>query len=519
MTLALVEQVRPKGNLRIMVNPASAAVLILFAAYCITPLWAADKGMAWFALPRYFPLVLYVLLIQQRDDDIQQQTLDIIPASGCIMTVVSILALLLPDLQSHVTVNGRLAGLFQYPNSFAAFLLIGLIVQSFRHPCRHHCLTSSLLVSGIVLSGSKTVFLLMIVFMVAIILSHRKLLPALVLSIALILGIAAGFLADSFGLLPNADRFTSIQVSSGTFLVRLLYFRDVIPFILTHPFGIGYMGYPAVEGLIQTGRYYVTYIHNGFLQILLEVGWFPGLILILLMVSAVFLSKTTVLHKFILLAVLSHCMLDFDLQFCVFWIILLSCLRLNFGREILVIPQKAAYCLSAVLVAVCLWLGSGDWLFRSQKSEHCLYVTPFHTEALAYELTDTENPDQLDRLADKILALNPTHSLASSAKANVAFSRGDIATMIRYKEQAIQFSRYTTAEYCHYFDMLYTAMQLYLQTGDVSSAAYCRDKLLQIPEMMDSVSIETHFLAGLTGDDSSLLLPPEYQTILDSLSS
>lgn len=210
-------------------------------------------------------------------------------------------------------------------------------------------------------------------------------------------------------------------------------------------------------------------------------------------------------------------MMDFDLQFPVFWLILLSCMDLRCGKQMVTKACNALRLVSAILVAAALWLGCGDWLYRMERPDLTLRMTPFHTDALAYQMSVSTGPEQMDQMADRILSLNATHSLAFTAKANVSFSRGDIPSMIRYKENAIRASRYTTDEYCDYFQKLYTAMQLYLQAGDTESAAHCRNKLLEIPEMMAAVSQQTHPLADLTGDDSTLVLPPEYEAVLQQL--
>jgi len=515
LTAALLEQIHRNGHFRFCGNWESIALMAVLAAYCVTPLWAADKGMAVFAIPRYFPPVLFALLLMQSAEDLSGHILGFIPLSGCLMTLLSVLILFVPNFRDSVIVNGRLAGFFQYPNSFAAFLLAGLILQCFREQ-KWSNLACFVLMSGIVLSGSKTVFVLMLVFIAAILLIQRKW-KLLRLVAGLFCALGAGFLVDSLGLLSQADRFTQVSATSGTFLVRLLYYRDAMPAILTHPFGIGYMGYPAIEGTIQTGRYSVTYIHNGFLQLLLEIGWIPAVLLAFVLLRSLISRKTALSRRLLLLAVLAHCMLDFDLQFAAFWILMLCCLDLTDGKARSLPNKKVPAVLAAGLLAVSLWLGCGDWLYRLGNVEGCLALTPFHTEALTFRLTECDDPEQVDEIADQILRLNPTHSMANSAKANAAFSRGDILSMIRYKENAIRSAPYTIAEYCDYFQKLYTAMGLYLQANDQSSAVYCRDKLLHIPEMMDAVSRKTHPLAYLTGDDPTLVLPAEYTSLLEAL--
>lgn len=511
---ALWEQVRKNRSLRFFVNESTLALILVLAAYCLTPLWAADKGMAIFALPRYLSPVLLALFVMQQKED-SQALWELLPLSGALMTVLSGLALLVPALREYVIVNGRLAGFFQYPNTFAVFLLAGLILQSFRGS-KWDLPICALLVMGIVLSGSKTVFVLLVMAVLAIAVIRRQRSTLVILACSLVLALGVGLLADRLALLVQADRFTQISASSGTFLVRLLYDWDVLPAILSHPFGIGYMGYPAIMGTIQTGRYAVTYLHNELLQLLLEIGWIPTALLAWALVR-VLVSKQHTPKRLMLLAVLAHCMLDFDLQFGAFWMLLVCCLDLTQGKCHSLSRVQLAGAVGVLLLLPSLWLGIGDWLYRQGKVDACLTVTPFHTNALASKLTTASDAAQVDALADKILANNPTHSLAHSAKANVALAKGDVLSMIQYKEDAIRYAPYTLDEYCDYFQKLYQVMNLYLQARDLNSAAFCRDKLLEIPEMMEAVARRTTPLAYRTGDDPSLVLPPEYLSILEIL--
>lgn len=488
-------------------NRHTAAVLLVFAACCLTPLWAADKGMAAFGIVRFLPPVLFALLAMA-DPSVPEDTLKWIPFSGCLMTVLSLV--LLPLLPETMTVNGRLAGFFQYPNSFAAFLLCGLVLRGMGQKQRWDLPVYLILMMGIVLSGSKTVFVLTVAAVLAMAVLRRQ--KWLTLALSLAIGLGAGLLAEHLGLLHQADRFTQVSASSGTFLVRLLYYRDVLPAILKHPFGMGYLSYPAIQGTIQTGRYSVTYLHNGLLQLLLDYGWLPGIAMAVSLATGLLRRNTDPGKRLMLLFLLAHCLLDFDLEFPIFWLLLLCCLELKAGK-----PRKlknwALLPLSLVLL-MALWLGTGDGLYRLGKTEACLKLTPFHTQALTQKLTEADDAQQVDALADRILALCPTHSVACSAKANAAFARGDMLAMMRHKENAIRYAPYTQEEYLDYFRKLYTAMELYLRAGDEKSALYCRDKLLTIPDLIAGTAQRTTALAHKTGDDPTITLPQEYTEVL-----
>lgn len=515
---ALLETVRRQGKLRFCRNLSSIAVLVLLAAYCLTPLWAADKGMAPFGIPRFLSLTLFALLLMQDDGEkITGWILKMLPGCGCLMIISSMALALIPGLAGYFTVNGRLAGFFQYPNSFGAFLLAGLILQSMENRGRWDLPVITVLMAGIILSGSRAVFVLTLGMLVLLLLVQRQKRLFFLFLPALVLGMGIGLLVDTLGLLHQADRFLTVSVTADTFLVRLLYYWDALFAIVSRPFGIGYLGYPAIQGSIQTCAYYVTFLHNGLLQLLLEAGWVPGLLLAFVLLQTLFRGSTAPCKRMLLLGILGHCMLDFDLQFPVFWILILCCLDLRTGKAFSLPIRKAGYAFALVLVAVSLWLGSSEWLYYRGRIDACLTLTPFHSHALEQRLTQSSDAAEVDALADKLLSLNPTHSLAYSAKANAAFARGDMLSMMAHKEAAIRCSPYTQAEYLDYFQKLYTAMELYRSAGDQASALYCRDKLLAVPAMMDTAIQKIPPLAYRLSNITVPTLPAQYTEVLNAL--
>jgi len=514
-------QAKQSGSLKLYLNLPFAAVAAVFAGFCLTPLWAADKGMAVFGFVRFLPILLYALLLMQLPQTQRETALLPIPFCGVIMTVLSLGLQFLPAFTDALTVNGRLAGFFQYPNTFAVFLLAGLVIQGTKNSRRiADTVTDSVLILGIIISGSRTAFILLLACVVFLIAVRRKAAYALGLLGCVGIGILLAELLAGTMQMDNADRYSTISVTSGTFLARLLYFKDALGVILQHPFGIGYWGYQAMEGSFQTGRYFVTYVHNGLLQLLLDIGWVPAILLATAFAKAMFSKKTSIRSRGILGVVLAHCMLDFDLQYLVIWFILLSALDFSSGKYFALQKSTGLWAAAAAAVlAICVWLGIGDYLYNKGNVEACLSVTPFHTDARIATLQGESDPDQLDRIGDQILSQNQYASIGYSAKANAAFSRGDITSMILYKEQAIQCARYSLNEYCDYIDKLRIAYELYLQVGDIQSAQYCLEKLGSVEEMIHAVTIQTSPLAYLTGDDSSLILPDNYRQYINAIRS
>ena len=517
--LLTLHRLEKKQPLKLVYNLQSLAVFCVAAAYCLSPLWAADKGMAPFAAARYLPLALLALTLMQYPAEQTREAMSLISLSGAVMVVVSCILLPIPGMQTYLTVNGRLSGFMQYPNTFCAFLLAGLILLNTKKAAGKWDLPiSAILISGVILSGSRTGFVLLGVSLLGILYIQKNRRLAVGLALCVGVGLLLSVAASALDILHNADRYTTISTNAGTFLGRLLYYQDALPVILKNPFGLGYLGYKATQGSFQNAYYTVTFVHNGLLQMLLDIGWIPAILMTAAFLTALLRKKTPAPQKLLLLVILGHCMLDFDLQFFVFWAILLSCLDFHNGTVVRFRKNTLLTGIAVGLFVLCLWLGLGDLAYNTDYPELTRKITPFHTEALSAQLTELTDGDRLDSLADNILQKNPTSALAFSAKANAAFSRGKITDMIHYKEQAIACSRYDQEEYRDYFEKLYTALQLYIQAGDMTSANYCYEKMLSIPQTLADLNREVPSFARKIGSYQELSLPEEYMTVLNQLS-
>ena len=140
-----------------------------------------------------------------------------------------------------------------------------------------------------------------------------------------------------------------------------------------------------------------------------------------------------------------------------------------------------------------------------------------HTDSMLKLLRAVANPEAATELADRVLELYPTCATAYSAKADAAFASGKVLDMIEYKKQAIYYARFTIREYLDYFRKLYSAMQTYLEAGDSVSAAYCANRLLEIPGMLEEAAKTLDPMDVQTIDKQVLTLPEDYLTLLEVL--
>lgn len=495
----------------------TAAVVELF--FLLSPVWAVDKGMAVMGAVKFLPLPLFVLLLQQSVKTDASDCLKFVPHSGVIMTVLSFILSRIPALSSYMLVSGRLAGFFQYSNTFAVFLLAGIILLMFRRERKIiDYIASVILACGIFLSGSRTVFILFIAAAILFVITekNRKIKIFAIGAVGLMVALTVVYAAVT-GNYEVIGRYLTSSLKSSTFVGRFLYFSDAIPQIIRHPLGFGYYGYRSVQGSFQTGVYSVVHIHNDLLQILLDIGWLPAAAAIWAVVCF-FRRKPSLRIAAAASAIMLHSLFDFDLQFVSIDLILLAMLFANDEKyKTKILKKNAVTAAAAVIGCAALYFGTADALSYFHKDEAAASLYPGYTDSLVVMLQKADTMEEYDALSDRILRLNGSCSLAYSAKARVAFSQGNITAMMDYKNKAIALSRYSLPEYLDYIDMLRIGASMYLSNGDSASAEYCIREILSIPARLNEVAAGTSDLGLMIDDKPELELPDEYKAFINEL--
>ena len=312
-------------------------------------------------------------------------------------------------------------------------------------------------------------------------------------------------------------RYLTSSLSSSTFIGRFLYFRDAIPQILTHPLGFGYLGYRSVQGSFQSGVYSIVHIHNDLLQIMLDIGWIPAIVCLIAVIMR-FKKGMKFTFGLALAVILLHCLFDFDLQFVSIDLILAVLLyeNKNVSKE-LEINKMPALIASSVIVLWAFYLGMADMAASFGMDSTAVKIYPGYTDSWIVILQDSKDASEYDALGSRILSLNDSCSIAYSARARAAFSRGDLYSMMELKKKAISLNRYSLAEYLDYFDMLYYGASLFIQNADNGSAQICINEMLNIPVSLEEVRSSTSDLGWKIDDQPELDLPQEYLDIIGSL--
>lgn len=520
ISVLLIVKIAQNRNLVVNINITSLSIAVITLLYLISCFYAIDSGMAFVGFLKFLPVLLYMLLLMQ-DKGIKEHLIALLPYVALALGVLSLVLVFIPATRDYFTVSDRLAGFFQYPNTFALFLLVGELTALSKEKLKPIDIISALLLIILLLfTGSRAVFILA-VFSNVLIIFFRKgrknkiilctVLAALVLAVLLLLPLLKS--NEIF------SRYFTISFGESTFVGRLLYYADAFPVILKHPFGLGYMGYYYIQQSIQTGVYSVMFIHNDFLQLLLDVGWIPCLLFVVGIIKSFFRKGNSAGKRIILLTVFLHCLFDFDLQFISMFFILLLFLNYNDGKQ-LELKKGAVFVFSFVITGLlslyfAVALGLAHFGFNQAADSMFQGNTQNKVDLLIAE----DDIVTQNEIADRIISQNEYVQIAYSAKARYAFSQGDFESLISYKNKIFQIAPFSYDEYEDYCYMLIQGIQLYKQAGDEYSTEVCEQQLLKTADRLDRLDDKLSNLGRKIVDQPKTDLPDDIVKYINSLES
>ena len=520
ISVLLIVKIAQNRNLVVNINITSLSIAVITLLYLISCFYAIDSGMAFVGFLKFLPVLLYMLLLMQ-DKGIKEHLIALLPYVALALGVLSLVLVFIPATRDYFTVSDRLAGFFQYPNTFALFLLVGELTALSKEKLKPIDIISALLLIILLLfTGSRAVFILA-VFSNVLIIFFRKgrknkiilctVLAALVLAVLLLLPLLKS--NEIF------SRYFTISFGESTFVGRLLYYADAFPVILKHPFGLGYMGYYYIQQSIQTGVYSVMFIHNDFLQLLLDVGWIPCLLFVVGIIKSFFRKGNSAGKRIILLTVFLHCLFDFDLQFISMFFILLLFLNYNDGKQ-LELKKGAVFVFSFVITGLlslyfAVALGLAHFGFNQAADS----MFPGNTQNKVDLLIAEDDIVTQNEIADRIISQNEYVQIAYSAKARYAFSQGDFESLISYKNKIFQIAPVSYDEYEDYCYMLIQGIQLYKQAGDEYSTEVCEQQLLKTADRLDRLDDKLSNLGRKIVDQPKTDLPDDIVKYINSLES
>ena len=502
------------------------------AGYLLTCLWAVDRGLAVFGFFKFLPMPLTALILLMLRPSDRKTLIWAVPAVGTLQMLVFVPAYFIAPLKEYFFTYGRYHGGFGYSNSFALFLLLGMIVllfaplypdgreekKSFRWVRLALC---AAMLAGVLLSGSRSAMLVALPVLVIAVVKNRPLrLPLIIGAAAMIAG--AGIWGAVTGNLDTFARFLNFSFSESTYFDRLLYYYDALPIILRRPFGLGYRGYQFIVPSFQTGLYSVTFVHCEYLQLILDVGVIPAFAFFA-GVAASFRSKAALWRKLMLGAICLHMAIDFDLQF------LPVALVIPLAAESDAEPKKTAKDRSAlrIVFAACLalffaagaYFGAGSALEAAGKYEAALKVWPGLTMSRLAVMTSAADEKTAFAHADAVMKYNKYVPVAYDYAAKREAAKGDFDAALELKNKAISLSPLTRTEYEDKFGLLYKAIWHADETGDTEAMKRYCEEMIALPGEMTMAQDKLSTLGGSISETPDLRLGEEETEYIRQLAS
>ena len=485
---------------KIYLNFEAIALAVISAGYLFTCIYAIDKGMAILGFLKFtIPLTFGVLLMQYK----QEETIDmmkLIPVSGVIMVIVSLLFKYIPFLPDVFYLpNGRMMGFLQYANTFALLLLIGIIYSVYCIKDKKKVIIYNIiLLFGILISGCRTVIVLAFLNYIIAIIKKKEL---RIYFIALVLIAIAGTITYVLitGNLNTIGRYLTISVASRSLQERLLYYKDAIPLVLKYPFGMGYMGYSYIQPQIQTAIYQASYVHNDYLQLILDIGIIPTIIFGVAMVKSLISKDNSISLKLILLSIILHILLDFDLQFLIIFLILVISLDIWNGKEFeFEVSKKSIIGGVSIFIVIYLYFALTTFFHYIEKDEISAKMYPIYTEAniqIADKYMEKEDLINANKIASKILKTNKELGMAHNIKAYYYLNNNNWNLMAQSKKRYLEINKYDISEYEDYVLMLSQAIEYYTQNDEMEKAMEYIKQVVEIPSIIEQVKGSTQSIA------------------------
>lgn len=494
----------------------SMLYLIFLLCHLLTAFYGTDRGMIFLGIGKTLWIAPFLFLYQQLATQQRRKLFGAVPWIGMGIVIVGMLGLMISPLKEVFWVNHRLGGTFQYPNTLAIFLLVGIIVLFYEERTDwRQTLCFATLCIGIAATGSRTAMVISVLAICVIVIIRKKWMLCVLFMLLTVLG-ACYILAT--GDTDTIGRILKLSFSESTFVGRFLYAYDAFGLLLRHPFGMGHLGYYYSQNMIQTGVYNIRYVHNDLLQIGLDIGWLPMLAYAWAVFKCICSKAVSADKKWILIIVFMHGLFDFDLSYTVMLCLILMIMddvRIEkFGTRLLEtvsIKGGGILIVSAVIIAVGIYISIPTIAAYEENYQLAAKVYPWHTEANLHLISESDDIDKVEQMADRILRQNDTCALAYYAKAYAAYCRDDYLGLIEFQNKCIARDYFNYEEYLNYAYMLYDGIQF---ADDEITQEQCRAELRNIPNLLEQARQRVSFLGARIKDQPELEVDEQLRKII-----
>ncbi len=520
--LLIIDTVRRKRTLLIEDRGSLLGKVLVLAGGILSVFAGIDLGESIFGILRLITIIIMGLSVQQLEEGERVYLLRTVPIA-CLISLAGCFFHRFSFFEDWVSVSGRINGPFGYANTMALFLIFGIVIEE-HYGGRERRALQIILAFGLLATGSRTAFVIFCGYLIWNFIRNRGKSRYFLLAFIGMAGVTglAGLAGDSTA---SMGRFLKIGVNASTLQGRLLYWEDAVRMLMKRPVGLGYMGYFYFQQAYQTGVYSVRFVHNEWLQWLLDYGILAGVGMTICLFCRCRKNFMSHLDKEMLAIVAIYSFFDFHLQF--FAIIIIVLLLLPKGRTELCFREnekkrrKYEYGLWALVAFAASWCIS--MIVADYYAEYGDYVqavkwNPLSAQYKQEYLLQSEDLKSAEAYADRLLEGNKYLYVAYLIKSNAAAVDGRLDDFIVNRRKVLNLRQYKIEEYEDYLEILFSWYKKAHEEQDWREMSVCRMEMQEIPYMITEVRRKTGLRAYRLKEKPNLLLDQKYTDLITAIS-
>ena len=478
--------------------------------------WALDVSENILGIMRGVTMLLWMYRCFLMSEEEKKKCFVITPYLGAAMVVVGMVSLINEQSASFFWQARRFGGFFQYSNTCALFLLLGIVILVQQFNLRNtakigkisksadstvikkhimNFVVTGLLLAGIFMTGSRSVLLLLAGWGVYTAVRIKK------LRIPVLLIIMGSFgIAYAYGLIAgdtqNIARIFTLFSSNSTILGRVLYDIDALSLALKYPLGLGYMGYYYMQPAVQTGVYTTMFVHNDFLQLLVDYGFVALSAGLIYLGYQVLRGKQDAQKKELLILILMAVFVDFHLQYMSIFMFLILCLDLGEKgglKKRKELRENYIFCGITLIAAGYFTIAFGTHYLGNDSV--ALAMFPGYTKAQTEALNMCTDKESAVSLADNILTHNEYISEAYHVKVYAAAMDKEYMKAMEYMDKSLAIRRYDVETYRAYDELLTEMIRNCNEMGRTEDVEALTEYKNNLPKMLADIEAKTHPIA------------------------
>lgn len=507
LSIILVWKTYKENKMAVLYSKSLYGYVAILIGSGLSVFAAVSKGDALIGMIRTLSIGIWLMLLMQYSDEERDKAIHVIPTTAIAMLAASAVLYMNPQLRWFVANgNGRMAGFFQYSNTFALYLLIALMIYAKtdfkKDGIIRRTIYLAILTVGILWTGSRFTLVMFVIALIVESVKDKELRQPFMI----VLAVTAASMLVLLLVGGEGNPFTRIfTATSSTLFGRLIYWKDAIWQIARNPLGLGYKGFFLIEPAVQTAPYTVRFVHNELLQTMLDYGWIAGVGFVYMFVTMLKHAKKEYRAAIIILFV--HALFDFDFQFLA--MCLVATLFISFEDKKSEADSVAMIDAMLVIFAImCTWVGTASYLSYHAEYGKAYKLYPLSEETERDMMVVTSN----ESLAKDILEKDEMSGVSYDVISYADKSNSDYKSVLRNKRQALLLQPYQTNCYSQYVDLLIEA------EDSLKNDKEYKKMVKEVPELIEHAKENMNPLIYKTVDAPSFELSERQENFLKKYS-